>query len=222
MCGSMVDIQSKTAENRRGKKKERTKKPQLQNIMSAYATQGGRHKRQLNYKYPDMAQQISQTALLFDINLIRIYMSLGPLHGHGLSEVAYSRHFYTLRSHFGTVNVINFSSTWYNNITSGYATMVNGRGCNPHRSTTTFANLKIMSLWRHWWRHNSETIRDMEKRRPPRAMKSSELSNGETASLYDNVCKSGNDVIDDVIIWVQDGNCKRWLERILVLVRCTI
>jgi len=25
--------------------------------------------------------------------------------------------------------------------------VVHGRGCNPHRS-----------LWRHWWRHNSETI----------------------------------------------------------------
>jgi len=62
--------------------------------------------------------------------------------------------------------------------TSGYATMVHGRGCNPHRSTT-FANLEITSLWRHWWRYNSETIRDREKRRPPRAMKSSELSNGE-------------------------------------------
>jgi len=27
--------------------------------------------------------------------------------------------------------------------TSGYATMVQGRGCNPHRCTTTFANLEI-------------------------------------------------------------------------------
>jgi len=45
--------------------------------------------------------------------------------------------------------------------------MVHGRGCNPHRS-----------LWRHWWRHNSETIRDRKKRRPPRRMKSSQLSNG--------------------------------------------
>jgi len=53
-------------------------------------------------------------------------------------------------------------------------------------------------------------------------MKSSELSNGETALLYDNFCKTGNYVIYDVIIWVQDGNCKKWLERILVLVRCTI
>jgi len=44
---------------------------------------------------------------------------------------------------------------------------------------TTFADLEITSLWRHWWRHNSETIRDREKRRPPHAMKSSELSNGE-------------------------------------------
>ena len=45
--------------------------------------------------------------------------------------------------------------------------MVHGRGCNPHRS-----------LWRHWWCHNSETITDREKRRPPRRMKSSEVSNG--------------------------------------------
>ena len=36
----------------------------------------------------------------------------------------------------------------------------------------------------------------------------------KTASLYDNVCKTGNYVIDDVIIWVQNGNCKKWLERI--------
>jgi len=57
--------------------------------------------------------------------------------------------------------------------------MVHGRGCNPHRCTTTFANEEITSLWRHWWRHNSENITDRQKRRPPRAMKSSELSNGE-------------------------------------------
>jgi len=52
--------------------------------------------------------------------------------------------------------------------TSGYATWFTAGGCNPHRS-----------LWRHWWRHNSETIRAREKRRPHRPMKSSELSNGE-------------------------------------------
>jgi len=44
----------------------------------------------------------------------------------------------------------------------------------------------------------------------------------KTASLYDNFCNTGNYVIYDVIIWVQDGNCKKWLERILVLVRSTI
>ena len=59
--------------------------------------------------------------------------------------------------------------------TSGYATMVHGRGCNPHRCTTTFANVEITSLWRH----NSEIIRDRQKRRPYRRMKLSELSNGE-------------------------------------------
>jgi len=31
-------------------------------------------------------------------------------------------------------------------LTSGYATMVHGCGCNPHRSTTTFANLEITSF----------------------------------------------------------------------------
>jgi len=41
-------------------------------------------------------------------------------------------------------------------------------------------------------------------------MKSSELSNGENRiALYDNFCKTGNYVIYDVIIWVQDGNCKK-------------
>ena len=59
--------------------------------------------------------------------------------------------------------------------TSGYATMVHGRGCNPHRCTTTFANVEITSLWRH----NSETIRDRQKRRQHHRMKSSELFNGE-------------------------------------------
>jgi len=33
----------------------------------------------------------------------------------------------------------------------------------------------------------------------------------KTASLYDNFCKTGNYVIYDVTIWVQDGNCKKWL-----------
>ena len=32
-----------------------------------------------------------------------------------------------------------------------------------------------------------------------------------SASLYNNFCKTGNYVIYDVIIWVQDGNCKKWL-----------
>jgi len=42
MCKSMVDIQSATAEIRRGiKKEDRRKKPQGKNIMSASATQGG-------------------------------------------------------------------------------------------------------------------------------------------------------------------------------------
>ena len=31
----------------------------------------------------------------------------------------------------------------------------------------------------------------------------------KTSSLYNNFCKTGNYVIYDVIIWVQDGNCKK-------------
>jgi len=30
----------------------------------------------------------------------------------------------------------------------------------------------------------------------------------KTASLYDNFCKTGNDVIDDVIIWFQMETAK--------------
>jgi len=39
-------------------------------------------------------------------------------------------------------------------------------------------------------------------------MKSFELYNDKTASLYDNFCKTGNYAIYDVIIWVHNGNCK--------------
>ena len=39
----------------------------------------------------------------------------------------------------------------------------------------------------------------------------------KTASLYDNFCKTGNDVIDDVIIWWNKMEiAKKWLEKILV------
>ena len=31
----------------------------------------------------------------------------------------------------------------------------------------------------------------------------------KTASLYDNFCKTGNYIIYDVTIWLQDGNCKK-------------
>ena len=88
--------------------------------------------------------------------------------------------------------------------------MVHGRRCNPHRSTTTFANPEITSWWRHWGRHNSETIRDREIRRPPRRMKSSELSNGENRIALRQLLQNRKlYVIYDVIIWIQDGNCKK-------------
>jgi len=53
----MVDIQSTTAENRRGKKerkRRRKKKPQLQNITSASAKQGGhKNAQQFHLKTAD-------------------------------------------------------------------------------------------------------------------------------------------------------------------------
>jgi len=53
-------------------------------------------------------------------------------------------------------------------------------------------------------------------------MKSSELSNGENRIAQRQLLQTGNYIIYDVIIWVQDGNCKKWLDRILVLVRSTL
>ena len=51
MCRNMVDIQSATAEIRRGIKKieDKRKKPQGKNIMTASATQGG-HKEETKNK----------------------------------------------------------------------------------------------------------------------------------------------------------------------------
>jgi len=40
-------------------------------------------------------------------------------------------------------------------------------------------------------------------------MKSSELSNGENRIALRQLLQTGNDVIYDVIIWVQDGNYKK-------------
>ena len=61
MCRSMVDIQSATAEIRRGIKKieDRRKKPQGKNIMSASATQGGHDKNSVT---AGMADRIVATA----------------------------------------------------------------------------------------------------------------------------------------------------------------
>ena len=43
MCGSMVDIQSATAENRRGKDRRKKKKPQDENIMACTISYDGRN-----------------------------------------------------------------------------------------------------------------------------------------------------------------------------------
>jgi len=43
------------------------------------------------------------------------------------------------------------------------------------------------SLWRHWWRHNWETIRDREKRRPHPPWNPLSYPMVKTASLYNNL-----------------------------------
>ena len=95
--------------------------------------------------------------------------------------------------------------------TRGYATMVHGRGCNPHRL-----------LWRHWWHHNSETTTYREKRRPPHPMKSSELSNGDNCIALRQLLQNRK----WRHLWRRNLGSRRKLqkmaERILVLVRCTI
>jgi len=39
----------------------------------------------------------------------------------------------------------------------------------------------------------------------------------KTASLYDNFCKTGNYVMYDIIIWVQDGNCKKMARETFII-----
>jgi len=59
MCRSMVDIQSATAEIRRGKEEERKKKKQDKTIMSASATQGGHKKNDLGWSSNSRSSAIS-------------------------------------------------------------------------------------------------------------------------------------------------------------------
>ena len=77
MCASMADIQSATAEIRRGKKKgdRKNKKPQGKNIMSASATQGGHNK------------DSKQTSVSIRITIIS---QLYVLHGHRRSITRYT------------------------------------------------------------------------------------------------------------------------------------
>jgi len=65
MCGSTIDIQSATAENRRGKRRKtrKKKKPQLQNVMSASATRGGHWENNVLYKHNELVYTYYQKAL---------------------------------------------------------------------------------------------------------------------------------------------------------------
>jgi len=136
--------------------------PQIQNIL---VTAGDISALMLHQHWEHMA----------DTNWKWQYLTTQRLVGSDRQHIT----IYVLYIHKNIKLYESFTITETVNITSGYATMVHSQGCNPHRCTTTFANLEITSLWRHWWRHNSETVRDREKRRAPRVMKSSELSNGE-------------------------------------------
>ena len=71
MCRNMVDIQSATAEIRRGiKKEDRRKKPQGKNIMSASATQGGHN------KYSNISDNRVIVLFVFAFSFMRKWFSL--------------------------------------------------------------------------------------------------------------------------------------------------
>jgi len=61
MCGSRVDIQSPTAEIRRGKKKKKKEETQDEYIMSASVTQGGHYEV---YSVPFCDQQQTATQMV--------------------------------------------------------------------------------------------------------------------------------------------------------------
>jgi len=67
MCGSMADIQSATAEIRRGKK-DTPKKPHGKNIMSTSAMQGG-HKKVAIFE---------TRCVLMSVCLLLLYYTIGP------------------------------------------------------------------------------------------------------------------------------------------------
>jgi len=75
MCGRVVDIQSETAEIRRGIKKDRKIKPQDKNIMSASATQGGHKKLTIT---TSMAYKIRATVLAVS-NITKSFQSLDSI-----------------------------------------------------------------------------------------------------------------------------------------------
>ena len=76
MCGSMVDIQSATAEIRRGKKKEedRRKKPQDKNIKSASVTQGGHNKPQEGGRFDPLLGHSDMAAVTWSGMLVVLHV----------------------------------------------------------------------------------------------------------------------------------------------------
>jgi len=74
----MVDIQSATAENRLGKK-DRSKKPQDKNIMSASATQGGHEK---TYKCSPVTEMGDR---LVTVDIGRKLWAVPPFFGGGVA-----------------------------------------------------------------------------------------------------------------------------------------
>jgi len=83
----MVDIQSVTAEIRRGKKKDRKKKPQDENIRSASATQGGNNKASCNELSRCHLNAIYQTIILPDFTIQDIYQRSNNNHFTAIIQV---------------------------------------------------------------------------------------------------------------------------------------
>ena len=99
----------------------------------------------------------------------------------------------TIRSGAKLIELRFYVSAWYGktNLTQQKHTFTNQKKCttqNKHKLAAALqwftdggairiAVQQILQTWK--LRHNSETIRERENRRPHRCMKSSELSNGE-------------------------------------------
>ena len=157
MCGSTVDIQPATAEIRRGDNKEERGRTDYRAKILWPALF---HRAAIISCELWLSAKASNMTELCDCDLLRLITTYydwpsdedetdaQDRETNGESDNKYDGNGQSCNSSSITHVHANLpvKLAWQ---TSGYATMVHGRECNPHRPTTTFANLEITSLWRH-------------------------------------------------------------------------